>query len=138
MRAFQICALIFTVLTQCMGDLDETGQALRASVYKCATGYGLSRETARYIVSHNFTLPNEKDENQRCFIQCFFQEMGVLSSDSIFDVDHATESAEKWLQLQGRTKNNLKEAMAECAKLAGTGTCMTNYLILKCAIKAAE
>nr|QHR83111.1 odorant binding protein 17 [Ceracris nigricornis] len=138
MKAFLICALICTILAHCMCDVEEATKALRASVHKCSSGYGLSRETTQYIVTHNFTLENENDENQRCFVQCVGQEMGDINSDGVFDVDHATEAAQKWLERNGRTKSNLKEAMEECAKITGTGTCMTNYLIIKCAMKAAE
>nr|AXY78915.1 odorant-binding protein 2 [Oedaleus infernalis] len=138
MKGFQICTLICAVVAHCMCDKEEAIKILRASVDKCSTGYGLSRETTQYIVKHNFIIQDENDENQRCFVQCVGQELGDFNSEGIFDVDHATETAEKWLQWNGRNKSNLREAMEECAKITGTGTCMTTYLITKCAMKAGE
>ncbi|XP_049793910.1 uncharacterized protein LOC126203591 [Schistocerca nitens] len=134
MRVLKICIFMCAIIVTTSCDSGEVTEKTDdpGIVMKCANEMGLSRDIAETILRNNFTVPDETNENQRCYVHCIGLKMRYITSEGVLNVDHMFKQADKFLKDRGQSKTTLREEIEECAKKTGTGKCMTSYVNIIC------
>ncbi|XP_049767488.1 uncharacterized protein LOC126100864 [Schistocerca cancellata] len=134
MRVLKICSFICAIIVMTSCDSAEVPEETGDSriVMKCANEVGVSREIAETILRNNFTVPDETNENQRCYVHCIGLTLGYITSEGVLNVDAMFKEADKFLKDREQPRTTLREEIEECAKKTGSGKCMTSYVNIIC------
>nr|QHR83103.1 odorant binding protein 9 [Ceracris nigricornis] len=106
---------------------------LNESVASCNKTYPVSADTLLERALNNGTLPDETNENARCFIECMERAKGTVNNDGTWNTTRAEQIEFDNNVAHGRNvTQDIRKIIEECSTMSGSGSCMTVYLIKKC------
>nr|AXY78929.1 odorant-binding protein 16 [Oedaleus infernalis] len=99
----------------------------------CNKTYPVSVDTLLERALNNGTLPDETNENARCFIECVERAKGTVNTDGTWNTTRAKQiEIDMNLALGRNISQDISNIVDECSTNSGSGSCMTVYLIKKC------
>nr|AXY78927.1 odorant-binding protein 14 [Oedaleus infernalis] len=137
MRTLLIYAIVCAIIVKCYCDSAEVSDGSEEdAMMKCAEELGFGHDEIQRI--KNSTVPDERNENERCLMKCIGQKMKYLTSEGIVDVDHLLELSGEMIEKEGYSKSEMRQMLEKCAKKTGTETCMTAFKNMRCLMNRSK
>ncbi|XP_047005112.1 uncharacterized protein LOC124625247 [Schistocerca americana] len=132
--ASALCLAAATGVLPQLSDRYITGHSnFNESMATCNKTYPISIAILILRMMNNGTLPDETNENARCFIECMERQKGTVNTDGTWNTTLAEQIEIDISVAHGKNHTeDIRKIMEECATMTGSGSCMTVYLIKRC------